>query len=193
MDALGVERASLVGNSLGGGTALRMALDAPGRVSRLVLMGTGGSLPLFTPYPTEGMQRIAGFYEGEGPTLEKLRRVLELLVFDQTRLTDELVHERFAAATRPDVIANPPMRGRGGKPVDALWREPLGSVTQSTLLLWGREDRVMPLDAAFVLLKALPLAELHVFPQCGHWVQWEQAARFNALVSEFLDAGGGTA
>jgi 4,5:9,10-diseco-3-hydroxy-5,9,17-trioxoandrosta-1(10),2-diene-4-oate hydrolase len=184
MDGLGIEKADLIGNSLGGGTALMTAIKSPERVGKLVLMGTGGGLPVFSPWPTEGLLRMFMFYEGEGPTMEKLRKVLELLIFDQSAVTQELLDERMKAAMRPDVIASPPLRGVGAHPTDEIWRERLPA--HETLLVWGREDRVVPLDAAFVLLKTMANAQLHVFPQCGHWAQWEKAEQFNTLVCDFL-------
>jgi len=187
LDHAGIERASLVGNSLGGGTALRVALDAPDRVNKLVLMGTGGSIPMTTPFPTEGLMRMLTFYDGEGPTIEKLRRVVDLLVFDPSAITDTLLQERFDTATLPQTLANPPLRGRGYNPADDLWREHLYALPHPALIIWGREDRVMPLDAAFMLLKTIPQAELHVFPKCGHWAQWEKPDEFNELVGSFLD------
>lgn len=181
MDAIGVEKASFIGNSLGGATSLMVALRAPDRVNRLVLMGTGGSQAIFTPMPTEGLRRMAAFHAGEGPTLKKLKGVIDMLVFDASSITEELLAERLKAASRPDTIdifQRPPLE---------VWREPLHKLKQRTLLIWGREDRVVPLDSSFILLKTIPNAQLHVFPKCGHWAQWEKAEEFNALVADFLD------
>jgi len=180
---LGVGQVSIVGNSMGGGIALEVALRAPALVRCMVLMGGAGSLPAFTPMPTEGLMRMFGFYAGEGPTLQKLRAVVSMLVFDQSAITDELLEERFKAASRPDVAADYIITKRA---IEPLWREDLASLRHPTLLIWGREDRVIPLDASFLLLKQIPNASLCVLPQCGHWVQWEKAAAFNALVLEFL-------
>src|SRR5690606_21502562 len=74
---LGLEKANLVGNSMGGGIALRVALDHPERVDKMILMGPGGSLPSTSTFPTEGLLRMINFYEGEGPTLEKLDKVID--------------------------------------------------------------------------------------------------------------------
>lgn len=189
MDAIGIERASFVGNSLGGGIALRIALDTPERVDRLVLMGCGGSLPVFSVFPTDGLLSMIRFYDDEGPTLEKLRRMVEKLVFDHSMIDDALLEERLRVAMRPDVMANPPLKGRGANPKDDLWRDALYKVQNETMLVWGREDRIMPLDCAFVLLKTLPNARLHVLPKCGHWAQWERADEFNALADTFLPRG----
>ncbi len=186
LDHAEVEKASLVGNSLGGGTSLRFTLDNPDRVDKLVLMGTGGSLPITSTFPTEGLLRMLHFYDGEGPSMEKLRRVVDLLVFDPASITDELLEERLRTATLPQTMANPPLKGRGHNPLDDLWREPLYQLHHRTLVIWGREDRVVPLDAAFILLKTIPNADLHVFSKCGHWAQWEKADEFNELVGNFL-------
>jgi len=181
MDAIEVQKASFVGNSLGGATSLMVALRAPDRVNRLVLMGTGGSQAIFSPMPTEGLRRMAMFHGGEGPTLQKLKGVIDLLVFDPSSITEELMAERLKAATRTDVIdifKRPPMD---------IWRENLASLKHKTLIVWGRDDRVVPLDSSFILLKTMPNAQLHVYPKCGHWAQWEKAEEFNALVADFLD------
>ena len=187
MNHLGLDKASFVGNSLGGATSLRFTLDHPERTHKLVLMGPAGGLPVTSTFPTEGLMRMLNFYEGEGPSIEKLRRVVELLVYDQGAITEELLAERYRDCTSAKALANPPLRGRGYNPKDDLWRERLNELQHPTLLIWGRDDRVLPLDSAFVLLKCLPQAELHVFPNCGHWVQWEKADRFNELVGRFLD------
>ncbi len=186
LKALGIPRAHFVGNSLGGGTALKLALDHPGCVGGLVLMGTGGSVPVFSATPTEGVRRLFDFYAGTGPSLQKLRAFIDLLVYDSAAVTDELLAARYAAATLPEVVANPPLKFKGRPPLEDLWREPLGELGHDVLLVSGREDRVVPLDAAFLLLKLIPKARLHVLPKCGHWAQWEHADEFNALVYDFL-------
>ena len=100
LDELGIDQVHLVGNSLGGGTAVRFALDYPERAGRLVLMGPGGlSLNVFAPDPTEGVRRLAEFGAPPGPSREKLAAFLRTLVFDQRLVTDELIDERFAAAS----------------------------------------------------------------------------------------------
>jgi pimeloyl-ACP methyl ester carboxylesterase len=186
MDHLKLENASLVGNSLGGGAALRLALDHPHRVAKLVLMGPGGSIPATSTFPSEGLIRMLTFYDGEGPTLEKLDRVIDLLVFDRSAITPELVAERFKTATLPHTLANPPLRGQAHNPKNDLWRDDIDKLQHPTLIIWGREDRVLPLDLAFILLKRIPNADFHVFSKCGHWAQWERADDFNELVADFV-------
>ena len=186
MSALQISRADLVGNSLGGGISLKMAMDAPDRIGRLVLMGAGGSLPILTPTPSEGIKHLLEYYEAPGPSREKLRNFLDVMVYDPSELTDELIEERFAASTDPGIVANPLFtrtRVPGG---EALFGR-LPGVANKTLLIWGRDDRTVTLDNAFLLLKLMPDVRLHVFGKCGHWAQWEKAEEFNALVSGFLD------
>lgn len=189
LDELGIDRIHLLGNSLGGGTAMRLALTHPDRVGRLVLMGPGGlSLNLFHADPTEGVQRLMDF--SMNPTREALRAFISTMVVNQKLVTDELVEERFADATEPG--AQEAMRSMGmsfWNPETAedgmLWRE-AHLLRQHTLLTWGREDRVNPLDGAFAALKLIPKAQLHVFPRCGHWAQVEARDEFCELTTAFL-------
>jgi 4,5:9,10-diseco-3-hydroxy-5,9,17-trioxoandrosta-1(10),2-diene-4-oate hydrolase len=184
----------LVGNSLGGGTAVRFALRYPDRAGRLVLMGPGGlSLNVFAPDPTEGVKRLMEFAAPPGPSKEKLAAFLRTLVFDQRLITDELVEERFAAASDPEALAA--MASLGASffdPASAeeglLWRE-AHRLRNRVLLIWGREDRVNPLDGALVGLKLIRRAQLHVFGGCGHWAQLEKFDEFNELVLGFLGKG----
>lgn len=184
MDAMGIARADIVGNSLGGGIGLHIALNQPERVRRLVMMGPGGALYPLTPFPTEGIMRLITFYQGEGPTKEKMHGVLQHLVYDQSVITPELIEQRIQAATRPDVVANWPTKGRI---LENLWQHPgLSTLPHETLIIWGREDRMNPVDGALLFAKVIPNAQVHLFPNCGHWAQWEKADAFNDLVTSFL-------
>ncbi len=196
LDELGIEKVHLLGNSLGGGTAVRFALRHPGRAGRLVLMGPGGlSLNVFAPDPTEGVRRLMEFPAPPGPSKEKLAAFLRTLVFDQRLITDELVEERFAAASDPAALAAAASLGASFfDPATAeeglLWRE-AHRLRNEVLLVWGREDRVNPLDGALVALKLIRRAQLHVFSRCGHWAQMEKFDEFNQLVMSFLERGKG--
>lgn len=191
LDELGLEKVHLVGNSLGGGTAVRFALDRPDRVGRLALMGPGGlSLNLFAPDPTEGIKRLYQFAGGEGPTREKLAAFLRTMVYDQSLITEELIEERFRIASDPDSLRAMASMGKSFAQPDTyeqglLWREAY-KLRQQVLLLWGREDRVNPLDGALTALKLIPKARLHVFGGCGHWAQVEKFDEFHQLVTGFL-------
>jgi 4,5:9,10-diseco-3-hydroxy-5,9,17-trioxoandrosta-1(10),2-diene-4-oate hydrolase len=189
LDELGIGRVHLLGNSLGGGTAMRLALSHPDRVGRLVLMGPGGlSLNLFHADPTEGVRRLMDF--AGNPTRERLRAFISAMVVDQDLVTDELVEERFADATAPgarEAMASMGMSFWNPETAEdgMLWRE-AHRLRRPTLLTWGREDRVNPLDGAMVALKLIPTASLHVFPNCGHWAQIEAADEFAEVATSFL-------
>jgi 4,5:9,10-diseco-3-hydroxy-5,9,17-trioxoandrosta-1(10),2-diene-4-oate hydrolase len=189
LDELGIDRIHLLGNSLGGGTAMRLALEHPKRVGRLILMGPGGaSLNLFHADPTEGVQRLMDF--GADPSREALRAFISTMVVDQDLVTDELVEERYADATAPGAREAMASMGASFWKPDTyedgmLWRE-AHRLRQHTLLTWGREDRVNPLDGALVALKLIPRATLHVFPNCGHWAQLEAADEFREVATSFL-------
>jgi 4,5:9,10-diseco-3-hydroxy-5,9,17-trioxoandrosta-1(10),2-diene-4-oate hydrolase len=192
-DQLGIARTHIVGNSLGGGAALRFALDYPERVGRLVLMGPGGlTLNVLAPDPTEGVRRLMEFGAPPGPSREKMAAFLRTMVHDQRLVTGDLIDERFAVASRPEALAGMAAMGSsffGEHAEDGmLWRE-AHRVKHEVLLIWGREDRVNPLDGALIALKQLRRAQLHVFGGCGHWAQLEKFEEFNELSLRFLAGG----
>jgi 4,5:9,10-diseco-3-hydroxy-5,9,17-trioxoandrosta-1(10),2-diene-4-oate hydrolase len=193
MDALGIERAHFVGNSLGGSTAVRLALNHPRRAGRLVLMGPGGlSVNVFSPDQTEGIKRLGRFAAPPGPTREKLEAFLRAMVHDQSLITEELIEDRFAAASAPESMAAMKAMGASFTHPDSyeqgmLWRE-AHRLRQRVLLILGREDRVNPLDGAFLALKTIPRAQLHVFGHCRHWAHLENFDEFNRLTLDFLGA-----
>lgn len=180
LDALGVKQAHVVGNSFGGGLALALAIKAPRRVGRLALMGSAG-----TAFPiTEGLDAVWGY----SPSIERMRALLDIFAFDRTLVNDDLAKLRYEASVRPgyqEAFANmfPAPRQRW---VDALAspEDAIRAIGHDTLIVHGREDRVIPLAASLRLLELIPRAQLHVFGQCGHWTQIEHAARFNRLLVE---------
>src|SRR5215475_7508025 len=195
LDHLAIGKAHLIGNSLGGGTALRFALRFPDRAGRLVLMGPGGlTLNVLAPDPTEGVRRLMDFAAPPGPSRAKMEAFLRVMVHDQRLITDELIDERYALASQPEALAGMAAMGSsffGEHAEDGmLWRE-AHRLRHDVLLIWGREDRVNPLDGALIALKQLRRAQLHVFGGCGHWAQLEKFDEFNELTLRFL-AGGAT-
>lgn len=190
LDALGVAQAHVIGNSLGGACGLRMALDQPERVDRLVLMGPGG-VNTTRGLPTAGLRRLLGYYTGEGPTREKLRRfICEDLVFDGAQVPESVIDARYEASIDPEVMARPPLQRPKGIPkfsrIDFTRDIRLRTCQTPTLLLWGREDRVNRPSGAVALQRRMPHCDLHLFSRTGHWVQWERAHEFNAVATAFL-------
>ena len=196
LDALGVEKAHLLGNSLGGSCALRLALEAPERADRLVLLGPGGIDTSRRP-PTEGLIHLLDYYSGEGPTREKFEEFLRKdLVFDSAALPDALIAARYAASIDPAVVANPPLvRPKdlsNARALDLTLDPSLSGLQTPTLVLWGVEDRVNPASGGRSLQERMPNCDLYLFSRTGHWVQWERAAQFNAATIAFLSQSRGS-
>lgn len=186
VEALGLEKIHILGNSMGGHSAVAFALDNPGKVGKLVLMGggTGGASP-FAPMPTEGIKLLNGLYKE--PTIENLKKMMNVFVFDASDLTEELFQTRLGnMLKRQDHLENF-VKSLALNPKQFPDFGPrLGEILAPTLVIWGRNDRFVPMDAGLRLLAGIPNSELHVFNNCGHWAQWEHADNFNALVLQFL-------
>lgn len=187
MDALGIERAHLVGNSMGGGSALALTTTNPERVGKLILMGSGGvgKTSIFTPLPMEGIKLLFDVYKNPSP--ESLRRMLNVFVYDPSGLTDELIELRYKSMLEnghhlPNFLKCLELSGMNMGDYTNL----LPSIKNKTLITWGRDDRFVPIDWSLKLLNMIPNSTLHVFSQCGHWAQWEHASEFNRLVIDFI-------
>lgn len=184
LDALGVETADVVGNSFGGAIALALAIRHPQRVRRLVLMGSVGVPFAITP----GLDAVWG-YE---PSIEAMRGLLDLFAWDRGLVNDELAELRYQASIRPGFQESfaamfPAPRQRW---VDAMAsREAdIRALPNDTLVIHGRDDRIIPLANSLTLAQWIDRSQLHVFGRCGHWVQIEHAQTFNRLVGDFLAA-----
>ncbi|MGW3543656.1 alpha/beta fold hydrolase [Nocardia niigatensis] len=194
LDELGIGSAHLIGNSYGGAAALRLAMDRPEKVGRMVLMGPGG-VGTTRALPTDGLNALLGYYQGEGPSREKLRRFIQdYLVFDGGRVPDELIELRYQASIDPDVIANPPLRRPSGPmALRTIWRmdftrDPrLRKLSHPTLVIWGANDKVNRPAGGRMLAEAMPNCDLYLAANTGHWVQWERADLFNTLATAFLE------
>jgi pimeloyl-ACP methyl ester carboxylesterase len=187
LDALGLDQVAVVGNSLGGRLALQMAEDDSSRLRRMVLMGSPGVGMTIT----EGLKALRG-YE---PSPENMRALLTgYFAVDKSIITDELVRIRYEASAAPG--AHEAYRLMYFDPRHAgsdlgITEEQVRAVRVPTLLVHGREDKVVPPEVSWTMVNLLPDADLHVFARCGHWTQIERAAEFNALVSGFLGHQGG--
>ncbi|MEM6109125.1 alpha/beta fold hydrolase [Mycobacterium sp. 050272] len=190
LDELGIKRAHLVGNSYGGSCALRLALDTPDRVDKLVLMGPGG-VGTTRGLPSEGLRSLLAYYGGDGPSRQKLRTFIRsYLVYDADAVPDALIESRYQASIDPEVVANPPLQRPSG--LRTLWRmdftrdRRLGSLSTPTLIVWGRDDKVNKPSGAAMLADRMPNADVLLTARTGHWVQWERADLFNAVTTAFL-------
>lgn len=190
MDALGIDKAHLVGNSYGGGCALRMALDTPERVSALVLMGPGG-INTTRGLPTKGLNSLLNYYGGKGPSRDKLASFIRnYLVYDGSQVPDSIIDERYQASLDPEVINAPPLRRPNGPKaalrMDFTRDKRLKSCKTPTLVVWGADDKVNRPSGGETLRQSMPNCDLYLFSKTGHWVQWERADEFNAVTTAFL-------
>ncbi|WOQ17253.1 alpha/beta fold hydrolase [Raineyella sp. W15-4] len=182
LDALGLQQVAIVGNSLGGRIALEMAHDAPERVERMVLMGSPG-LGMFQ---TEGLTALRAY----DPSPENMEALLkEYFAVDKSIITRELVERRYAASQEPGaheayrlMFFDP--RHRGNEL--GVTEEQVRATRTRTLVIHGREDRVVPKEVGWTMANTLPNADLHMFAHCGHWTQIERSGHFNAVVTTFL-------
>lgn len=188
LDALGIDQVDLVGNSMGGNVASETALAYPARVRRMALMGPGGLAEnLFAPSTSEGSRRLFEFLQK--PSREGMVAWVDTMVGNPAVVSDELIDTRLAAALEPGAITrtmkifgsifNPEFRGL------PLWAR-AENIKQETLLIWGRDDRMLPYEGAHFAFRHLPNAELHVFSKCGHWAMIEQREAFNRIVLEYF-------
>ena len=182
LDALGIERTDLVGNSFGGALALALTIRHPERVRRLVLMGSVG-----VPFEISvGLDAVWGYT----PSFENMRAIMDLFAWDRSLVNDELAKLRFEASIRPGFQESfsamfPAPRQRW---VDAMAspEAAIRAIPHETLIIHGRDDHIIPLETSLTLSQWISRSQLHVFGRCGHWTQIEHSARFARLVGDFL-------
>ncbi|MDH6679492.1 pimeloyl-ACP methyl ester carboxylesterase [Rhodococcus sp. LBL1] len=193
MDALGIESAAMIGNSMGGVVGVNVAMRHPQRVSKLVAIGGVGP-NIFSQNPSEGARLLQDF--ADAPTREKLVRWLRCMVHDPAVITDERIEERWETAGDP--ASHKTLAAMYGSESFAMQQRMMAQsdaapywstmhkVQCPTLLTWGREDRQCPPDMAMIPMRLIPDAELHIFPKCGHWVMIEAKEAFERITIEFL-------
>ena len=188
LDALELERVSIVGNSFGGALGLWLASSHPERVDHLALMGSAG-----TSFPiTPGLDAVWG-YE---PSVENMQELLRVFAHDHSLLGPDLAQLRYQASVRPGVqesySAMFPAPRQHGVDALALDDDVLSAIAHPTLIVHGREDQVIPLQSSLKLHRLIPNSQLHVFGHCGHWTQIERRSEFVAQLDAFLPAGAPT-
>ncbi|RIX71263.1 alpha/beta fold hydrolase, partial [Acidovorax cavernicola] len=186
LDALSIAKVHIIGNSMGGHSAVGFALAHPERVGRLILMGGGtGGPSAFVPMPAEGIKLIGALYRD--PTVENLKRMMNVFVYDASNLTEALYQQRLSnILARRDHLENFVKSAQINPKQFTDYGTRLPEIKAQTLIIWGRDDRFVPLDIGLRLLWGIPNSEFHVFSQCGHWAQWEHAEVFNKMVKDFL-------
>ncbi|GAA2727646.1 alpha/beta fold hydrolase [Actinocorallia aurantiaca] len=193
LDGLGLQKVDIIGNSMGGIVGTRFALANPERVGRLVTIGGMGT-NVFSPSPGEGIKLLMEFTDD--PSREKLVRWLNSMVYNPAIVTEEMIEERWAQATDPETLASA-RRMYGSRAMAANFKAQASSDTPpywamlhklkaKTLITWGRDDRVSPVDMALLPMRTIRDVEVHIFPNCGHWVMIEQKEAWESTVLAFL-------
>ncbi|HYA13059.1 MAG TPA: alpha/beta fold hydrolase [Syntrophales bacterium] len=193
MTALSIKHACLVGNSLGGGVALQFTLQYPERVQRLVLADSAGlgremtfimrlaTIPLVGELMTQPNRMIMAY-------------VLKRCVYDPAVITDDLVNFYYkidsSTEARKSILSvlrsSATIFGGRADVLDPIIKN-IGNISVPSLIIWGRQDRILPFKHACFAAEKIPNAKLHVFDQCGHMPNFERPREFNTLVLNFLN------
>lgn len=173
LSQLGIEQATLVGNSLGGHIALLYALRYPDAVAALVLAGASGIYEVNVGTSTPRRQ-----------DKEFIRERTELTFYDPVHATDELVDEMFDLVNDRSRVLRLIRIARSAE--KEIVTEKLSGIDSPTLLVWGRDDEITPPDVAEEFYKRLPRARLHFIERCGHAPMIERPEQFNTITLRFL-------
>jgi len=187
MDAYGVQRAHIAGESLGGWVAVKFAVAHPERVDRLVLNTPGGTMAR-----PEVMARIRDLSQAaaDDPSRERVRSRLEWLMAHPESVSEELVDIRQGIYARPGFAASmrhilclqdPVIRAR-----NLITDAELESIESPTLVVWTSDDPSGPAGAGIHMAERIPGGRFELIEDAGHWPQWEQWSRFNSLLEAFL-------
>ena len=193
MEVQHIERASLIGNSMGGGVTLQFAIQFSDKVSKLVLVASAGlgkelgvflrlvSLPLIGEFLTR-------------PSRKGIVQLWKNIVYDPTLITDELVESFYQMAALPGAQKSLLSALRSGVNLFGQHTDiirsiinNLGTITAPTLVIWGQQDGIIPVAHIYVAQEKIPHAEVQILDYCGHLPQFECPNEFNAIVQEFLD------
>jgi pimeloyl-ACP methyl ester carboxylesterase len=192
LNTLGIQKASLIGNSMGGSIALKFALESPGRVSKLGLISSFGlgreialSDRLLAAFPA-----IAKVIP---PSRSGVRMVLNSCVYDAKSVPEEWIElsfKRFNLLGQKEalislLVTNLDFWGVRREVFSPIVQQ-LDRIQAPTLIIWGKQDSITPVAHAYRAAQKIPSSSLHVFERCGHWAQVEYPEKFNRLVSEFL-------
>lgn len=182
LDTLGIASVDLIGNSMGGQMGIKLAIDYPEKVKHLVVIGSQPTRAIpIQPLPQEGLRILGEYYQGDGPSMEKMRAVVRSLVYDNSFVTDDFIKQRYEASITPNQLA----RGRDSRQVQDLYFE-LEKNRAPTLVVWGIDDKGGALEVGLLMTRRFQNARMHIFSKCGHWAQVEHRAAFNRLVVDFF-------
>lgn len=182
MDALDLDKVNLVGNSFGGSLAMSVALEQPERVNKIIMMGAMG---VQSDIP-EGLDKGWGYQ----PSYENMEELLKLFTYDTDFASEDLIESRYQASLEPgfqeafeSMFPEPRQEGQDDLsfPDDVI-----RTIKHPTLIVHGREDKIIPPENSYRLINLLENSELHIFGKTGHWTQIERADEFSTLVKNFI-------
>ena len=175
MTQRGLQKVSLVGWSMGGWVSMRVALDQPERIGRLVLCDSAGVRfePTFT------------IFDFEPTTVPAVRHLYSLLMPQPTELPDFLARDMVRKFKELNWVVDRSARSmfRG----DDLLDGNLGGLQMPTLIIWGKQDHLIPLATAVAMHEQIPQSVLQIYDGCGHLAPGQCAARIGPRLVDFLD------
>jgi len=187
MDAIGVQRAHLSGESVGGWTAARLAIDRPDKVERVALNTMGGTMA--NPQVMERIYALS-MEAAKDPSWERVKARLEWLMADPTMVTDDLISTRQAIFEQPDWLKacenNMALQHMEIRRRNMITDDDLRSMTVPALVLWTTKDPSGPVDEGRRIASLIPHAQLAIMNECGHWPQYEDPETFNRIHLDFL-------
>jgi 4,5:9,10-diseco-3-hydroxy-5,9,17-trioxoandrosta-1(10),2-diene-4-oate hydrolase len=180
LDALGVDRVTVIGNSQGGAIAIAMALNYPDLVGRLVLMAPGGLETRDTYMAMEGIKAMIRVLYKEGISKDTMRKVFTLQLHDESKISDEVIEERYQVAMtqHKDNIARIHVANQEGR---------LAEIHCPVLCFWGANDKFCPSSGASKIASRCPNSRTMLIANCGHWVMVEYQKLFNDLTLKFVN------
>lgn len=186
IDVLKLDRIHVVGNSVGGYIAARVGLEDR-RVKTFVTTTSGSLSPPGSAESQAKAKKHSEDLRDYEPSLENMKKLTLGTIFNKDLVTEELVRERYEMSIGKNYEAQLQRRNAARqKPVYDI----MSQLQVKTLLLWGNNDVGVSVERGLELFRRIPGAEFHLFDRCAHWVQWDQADRFNRLVTDFVRAGG---
>jgi pimeloyl-ACP methyl ester carboxylesterase len=184
--SLQLDRFHLIGNSVGAYIAARIALEDQAS-RRLVLVSSSTIAPKGSAQAQAMAQQHSAELREYVPSIDHMRALTRQTLFDQALVTEILVQERYEMSIGKNYEAQLARKSAASpRPI----HDELRNLKTKTLIVWGNNDRGAAVERALLLFQLIPNAELHIFDRCAHWVQWDQASRFNHLAADFLNASG---
>lgn len=182
LDVLGLSSVDIIGNSMGGQVGLKLAIDYPQRVKHLVMIGSQPVRAItIQSEPLDALRDIVEYYQGSGPSVEKMRTLIKHLVYDSSWVTDDILKERYEASITPNQLE----RARTPVPREDLYFE-LEKCRTPTLIIWGQDDKGGALEVGLLMLRRLANARMYIFQKCGHWAHVERREEFDQVVLDFF-------